>query len=175
MSRPITSPTGHERTFGENEIIVSKTDLKGKIIYVNELFEKISGYTQKELLGQPHNIIRHPDMPRSIFHLAWETLKQGNEIFAYVKNMCKQGDHYWVLAHMAPSYDLQGTPVGYHSNRRCPNRENVAIMEGIYAELRQIESRATTPKEAILKARAHLDNLLSQKKLAYDEFIFSLT
>ncbi|WP_321394888.1 PAS domain-containing protein [Emcibacter sp.] len=174
MSRPSVSPTGQERTFGENEIIVSKTDLKGKITYMNQLFEELSGFTRTELLGQPHNIIRHPDMPRSIFDLAWETIKQGNEIFAYVKNMCKNGDHYWVLAHMVPCYDVNANLTGYHSNRRLPQKKNVSVMEDVYGELLAIENRETNPKDGMAKARAHLSNMLQDRNVEYDEFIFSL-
>jgi PAS domain S-box-containing protein len=85
------------KTFREDEIIVSKTDLKGLITYANKTFLDISGFTEEELLGQPHNIIRHPDMPQCVFKLLWKTVAKGDEIFAYVKNMCKNGDHYWVF------------------------------------------------------------------------------
>lgn len=174
MSKSTIAPTNVERYFKDNEIIVSKTDLKGKITYINTLFESLSGYSRSELLGQPHNLIRHPDMPRSIFHLAWETLQQGHEIFAYVKNMCKNGDHYWVLAHMVPSYDLDSHHVGYHSNRRLPQPKNVSFFEGLYHDLIQIEQQATSPKAGIEKARKHLEHYLDEQKLSYDEFIFSL-
>lgn len=173
MSRPTITPTGTARTFGTSEIIVSKTDTAGKITYINEIFERISGFTRSEVMGEPHNIIRHPEMPRSIFDLAWETLKQGHEIFAYVINLCKNGDHYWVLAHMVPSYDPSGAVVGYHSNRRVPRAENVTLLQGIYSELLKIESQSD-PKQGMMNARKYIDDFLASKGLGYDEFIFSL-
>ena len=97
--------TGVERFFDKDEIIVSKTDLKGRMTYCNDVFLRIAGYTEQELLGQPHSIIRHPDMPRCVFKLLWDTIGAGKEIFAYVINRAKNGDHYWVLAHVTPSRD----------------------------------------------------------------------
>src|SRR5208282_4348758 len=115
MTHP--QPTGIERFFEEEEIIVSKTDLKGLITYANRVFVQISGYSEEELLGQPHSIIRHPSMPGSVFRLLWETIASGQEIFAYVNNMSKNGDHYWVFAHVTPTFGAAGEIVGYHSNR----------------------------------------------------------
>lgn len=89
-------PTGVERFFREDEVIVSKTDLKGRLTYVNRVFINISGYQEPELLGEPHSLIRNPEMPRSVFKLLWDTIGAGREIFAYVNNMSKNGDHYWV-------------------------------------------------------------------------------
>ena len=86
--------TGKERFFADDELIVSKTDLKGRITYANNLFLEIADYSEKEVLGQPHSLIRHPDMPRSIFKLLWDTIQGGSEIFAYVINGTKFGDHY---------------------------------------------------------------------------------
>ena len=94
MARPTIKPTGVERFFDDDDIIVSKTDLKGKITYANRVFSQVSGYTEPELIGQPHNLIRHPDMPRCVFKLLWDTVQDGREIFAYVVNLCKGGDHY---------------------------------------------------------------------------------
>jgi PAS domain S-box-containing protein len=104
--------TGVERTFVENEIIVSKTDLKGRITYANDVFIKLAGFTETELLGQPHSIIRHPEMPRCVFKLLWDTIAEGGEIFAYVVNRSKNGDHYWVFAHVTPTVRIseEGTP-----------------------------------------------------------------
>ena len=117
--------TGSERFIGENDIIVSKTDLKGRITYCNKVFLDIAGYTERECLGQPHSMIRHPDMPRCIFKVLWDTIQSGQEIFAYVVNRAANGDHYWVYAHVTPSIGEGGTIVGYHSNRRVPDRRIV--------------------------------------------------
>ena len=114
-------PTGVERTFGEDEIIVSKTDAKGIIRYANGVFLRVSGYEEADVLGQPHNIIRHPEMPRCIFRLLWDTIASGEEIFAYVLNLAADGAHYWVFAHVTPSFGPRGEIIGYHSNRRLPD------------------------------------------------------
>ena len=91
-------------------------------MYVNREFMAIADYDEKELLGQPHSIIRNPNMPRCIFKHLWDHLKGGREIFAYVVNRCKHGDHYWVLAHVTPSYDGSGNINGYHSTPRVPDK-----------------------------------------------------
>ncbi|MCG7947778.1 MAG: PAS domain S-box protein, partial [Candidatus Thiodiazotropha taylori] len=87
-------PTNREVLVSERDFIVSKTDTKGRIVYANRLFMKISGYREAELLGKQHNLLRHPDMPRGVFHLLWSKIMQGEECFAYIKNLCKNGDHY---------------------------------------------------------------------------------
>ena len=115
--------TGVERFFDKNEIIVSKTNLKGHITYANKTFLNIAGYTEKEVLGEPHSILRHPDMPRCVFQLLWDTVQEKKEIFAYVINRTKIGDHYWVMAHVTPSFDASGQIDGYHSNRRVPDKK----------------------------------------------------
>ncbi|MEO1982112.1 MAG: PAS domain-containing protein, partial [Fuerstiella sp.] len=140
MGKPTVKPTGRERTFREDEIIVSKTDLKGIITYTNQVFARVAGYSEQELLGQPHNLIRHPDMPRCVFKLLWDTISQGNEIFAYVINLCRNGDHYWVLAHVTPSFDAAGKITGYHSSRRVPERAAVDKAIPIYELLLKEEN-----------------------------------
>lgn len=175
MSRPTVTPTGKEVFFPEDQIIVSKTDLKGIITYANALFEKVSGYDRGELLGQPHNIIRHPDMPQCIFKLLWDTLEQQKEIFAYVDNLCKNGDHYWVLAHIVPSYDIDGNHIGYHSSRRSPKRNIIRQIEPIYDKLLDMEKTHKSPREAMRAAGNYLDNFLQKQNISYAEFVFSLT
>ena len=174
MSKMNVTPTGKEIFFPEDKLIVSKTDLKGKITYTNVLFETMSGFSRDEILGQPHNLIRHPDMPHSIFKLFWDTLQQQNEIFAYVMNMHTSGDHYWVLAHVVPTYDLMGNHVGYHSSRRCPDRKIVQQMESYYKELVKIEKSHQNPKEGMQAALDSFNTLLSDQGLSYGEYIFSL-
>lgn len=166
-------PKGNERSFDRNEFIVSKTDIKGAITYVNHVFISVSGYTEIELIGQPHNCIRHPDMPRCIFKLAWERIGKGHEIFAYVKNLCKNGDYYWVLAHMVPSYDLDGNHVGYHSSRRAPDKKNINAIEPIYQKLLDIEQESSDRKKGLEDSYAYLKNFLKEQNLTYDQFIFS--
>ncbi len=173
MSRQTPTPTGREILWGEEEIIVSKTDLKGIILYANRTFVNVSRYTEGELLGQPHNIIRHPDMPRCVFKLLWDTLETGSEIFAYVKNMAKNGDHYWVFAHVTPTFGANGRIAGYHSNRRCPERKQVEIFEGIYAQLLAEEKRHADWREGMAAAGRALQAAVAERKMDYAEFVFS--
>lgn len=167
--------TGVERTFGEKEIIVSKTDLKGHLTYANDVFLRLYGGSAKEVLGKPHNIVRNPNMPRCIFKLFWDTLGAGKEIFAYVVNCSKNGDHYWVLAHGTPSRDASGKVIGYHSNRRTPNKKVLdTVIMPLYKQLLDIESSHSNRKEGMNAAHDTLMNILKDKGVAYDEFIFSL-
>ena len=168
------SLTGVERRFKDDEIIVSKTDPKGILTYVNELFLSIAGYTQDEILGKPHSIIRHPHMPKCVFKLLWDQIRDGKEIFAYVVNRTKHGDHYWVLAHVTPSFDDARNIIGFHSNRRSPKREAVAAIEPLYKKLKEAEERASSPKEAVEASTQLLMNILKDKRIGYDEFILSL-
>ncbi|WP_188259300.1 PAS domain-containing protein [Azospirillum tabaci] len=171
--------TGQERTFHRDEIIVSKTDLKGRIIYANDVFLRISGYGEAELLGQPHNIVRHPDMPRCVYKLLWSRIEAGSEIFAYVINRAKNGDHYWVFAHVTPVF---GSPdsgngrsiIGYHSSRRVPARPAVDAAASLYAALRAEEARHADRNAAMTASGAMLEKLLRDKGTSYDEFVFSL-
>lgn len=174
MSRKV-SPSGRERFFPASELIVSKTDLKGRITYANRLFCKVAGYTEAELIGEPHSIIRHPDMPRSVFRLVWDTIEDRREIFGYVKNMAKNGDHYWVYAHVTPSFDASGNIIGYHSNRRCPSRDIIDnVIVPLYAELLAIEGRHANGKDAVAAGYKALLDVVASKKVSYDELMFSL-
>lgn len=169
------SLSGTERTFSHDELIVSKTNLKGHITYANRVFIDLAGYTEKELLGAPHSILRHPHMPRSIFQLLWDTIQNKKEIFAYVVNRSANGDHYWVFAHVTPSIDKNGNICGFHSNRRVPNREilNQTIIP-LYKALLEEEQKHSNKKEGQQAGYAMLQDVLRQKGLNYDEFIFSL-
>jgi PAS domain S-box-containing protein len=174
MAQKIT-PTKREVTFGSDEIIVSKTDLKGRITYANATFSRICGYSRAELIGAPHSIIRHPDMPRAVFKLLWDTLFERREIFAYVKNMTRYGDFYWVFAHVTPSYDSAGTVVGYHSNRRVPDRRVVhEVIEPIYAGLLATEASYANAKDGLRASFEELTELVRSKASSYDELVFSL-
>ncbi len=169
------SPTGVERFFDNDEIIVSKTDLKGRIIYANDVFLKIAGYSEKGVMGQPHSIIRHPDMPRCVFKLLWDTLGAGNEIFAYVINMSKNGDHYWVFAHVTPTFDERGNIIAYHSSRRVPKAGVIDnIIKPLYKSLLDEEAKHTNSKDGMNASFQMLLNLLEEKGVGYDELIFSL-
>lgn len=172
MSKYNVTPTGVERTFASNEFIVSKTDATGRIQYVNQTFMEIADYTEAELDNQPHSIIRHPDMPRGVFKLLWDAIQSGKEIFAYVMNMTKHGDHYWVLAHVTPSFDVNGKPCGYHSNRRVASASALNIIQPVYKEMLNIEARDR--KDGPSASAAYLQSILDEKGVSYDEFIFSI-
>ncbi|WP_119421266.1 PAS domain-containing protein [Desertibaculum subflavum] len=174
MARSSISPTGKEVFFDPDDVIVSKTDAKGKLVYANDVFLSIAGYREGEVLGQPHNMIRHPDMPRSVFAVLWETIQSGREIFAYVKNMTKSGDHYWVLAHVTPSRDAAGSIVGFHSNRRVPSRSAIEQVEPLYGEMRRAEIAAAGPREAIAAGKEVLQRALDAAGKSYAAFIFSI-
>jgi len=166
--------TGVERTFGKDEIIVTKTDLKGRLTYANEVFLRVAQYTEAEVLGKPHNIIRHPDMPRCVFKLLWDTIMDGREIFAYVINRAKSGDHYWVFAHVTPSYDGQGRMCGFHSNRRFPRRDAVAKVQSVYRTLLTAERRFVNPKEQMAASMPIFVEFLARQKTTYEELVFAL-
>jgi PAS domain S-box-containing protein len=168
-------PTKTEVTFDSDEIIVSKTDLKGRITYANRVFARVAGYSQLELLGEPHSIIRHPDMPRAVFKLLWDRLGVEQEVFAYVKNMTKRGDFYWVFAHVTPSYDDKGKVTGYHSSRRVPDRRIVeTAITPLYADLLKIEQSFTNAKDGLAASYSRLLEIVKSKAVSYDELIFSL-
>ncbi|MCP4936659.1 MAG: PAS domain-containing protein [bacterium] len=168
-------PTGVERFFGEDDIIVSKTDLKGRITYCNDVCRDVAGYKNNELVGQPHSILRHPDMPRSVFKLLWDTIVAKREIFAYVVNITKTGDHYWVFAHVTPSINANGEIIGYHSNRRVPNRDALEkSVIPLYRQLCEIEQKPSNRKQGLEAGFHALTNLLKEKNVTYDEFVFAL-
>ena len=174
MGKNLTT-TGVERFFEPDELIVSKTDLKGHITYCNGTFMRLAGFTERELMTAPHSIIRHPEMPRCVFHLLWETIEQGQEIFAYVINRSKNGDHYWVLAHVTPSFDRNGKINGYHSNRRVPDR---AVVQNhvipLYATLLAEEKKHANRKEGMIASGKMVGELLKSVGQEYDEFVARL-
>jgi PAS domain S-box-containing protein len=167
--------TGVERTFAAHDVIVTKTDPRGTITYANDVFLELAELTEAEAIGAPHSIIRHPAMPRAVFQLLWDRVASGQEIFAYVVNMASNGDHYWVFAHVTPSYGKDGKITGYHSNRRMPNREAIGAVEPIYANLKSIEDGAADRALGLKNSTAALVSFLKQRDVSYDELIFSLS
>ncbi|MFV3073318.1 PAS domain-containing protein [Niveispirillum fermenti] len=167
--------TGIERTFHDDELIVTKTDKGGRITYANRTFLRIAGLSEGEALGKPHNLIRHPDMPRVVFKLLWDTLGAGQEIFAYVLNRAVNGDHYWVFAHVTPSHDLGGNVVGYHSNRRTADRRIVNdVITPLYKQLLAEEARHQRIREGMAASEAMLMAMLRERGVSYEQLIFSL-
>ncbi len=124
--------TGQERIFPANKTLVSKTDTKGIITFANQNFIEVSGYSEKDLLGSNHNIIRHPDMPAAAFETMWRTLERGLPWNGIVKNRCRNGDHYWVNAKVVP-IKKQGRIIGYMSVRTCPSRDEIDKAQALYA------------------------------------------
>jgi len=131
--------TDNEYTFGDNEFLVSKTDRKGRITYCNEAFIKISGFTEDELLGQPHNLVRHPEMPKAAFAEMWNNIQAGCEWHGMVKNRSKDGGFYWVDATVTPSFDSANKIVGYMSVRRKPTREQIDQAQARYQQIKAEE------------------------------------
>jgi len=128
--------TDNEVQFPAGKKLISSTDLQGNILHCNDAFEQISGYTREELIGQPHNLIRHPDMPPEAFQVMWDTLKSGSPWMGLVKNRCKNGDHYWVNAYVTPVTE-GGKVIGYESVRTCPERKDVERAEALYIKIRE--------------------------------------
>ncbi len=167
MRRP--EPKNSEKFLKESDYIVSKTDLKGHITYCNKIFIDISGYSEEELLRAPHSILRHPDMPKVVFKLLWDRIQNKKDIFAFVKNLCKDGSFYWVFANVTATVDSDGSIRDYHSVRRKPRPEAVKTIEPIYAKLLEEER-----KGGMDASGAYLQRLLESNGTDYDEFIFSL-
>lgn len=174
MSRSSITPTGVLAPFDDEELIVSKTDLKGRITYANKVFQRVAGYRLDELLGQPHSLIRHPAMPRCVFKLLWETIEARKEIFAYVLNLAKSGDHYWVFAHVTPTIGMGGQVTGFHSNRRKPEPAQIEKIKPIYDVLLAEENAHADRKAGMMAGYDKLTATLAGMKVGYDEFVFSL-
>ncbi len=172
MKAKIT-PTQHEIVLGESDIIISKTDLKGRITYVNRVFMRIANYPEKDLLHVQHNIVRHPDMPRGTFKLLWDTLEAGQEFFGYVKNITADGHYYWVYANVTPDMDEQGRVIGYFSVRRKPRPSAVAAIQPIYREMLEVERQAGSAR-APGASVAFLSEKLGRLGTTYDRFILGL-
>ena len=166
-------PTSNERLMRENDFIVSKTDTRGIITYGNPTFIEFSGYSEQELLGTQHNIIRHPDMPRSAFKLAWDTIQAGKEFFAYVKNMSKDGGFYWVFTHITPDFGSDKKIVGYYSVRRCPKRSAVEKVTGVYAQMLAAEKAAGAQRAVEAGTKVLVDQLQSTG-MTYEQLVFAL-
>lgn len=167
-------PTGRERTFAVDELIVSKTDPRGIITYANDVFLRVSGYDMHEVVGRPHNLIRHPEMPRAVFKLLWDTLSDNREIFAYINNLASDGGHYWVLAHVTPSYGSDGRVIGYHSNRRKPSPRAVEVVQPLYTRLLAEERRHPNAKAAVQASSELLAQVIAEQAGSYDELIWSI-
>ena len=157
--------TGVERIMRDGEFIVSRTDTRGIITYANPYFYEISGFTEAEIIGAPHNIVRHPDMPPEAFKDLWDTLAAGKSWTGYVKNRCKNGDHYWVVANATPIFE-NGQITGYLSMRSRPDRAAVEAVSKVYAQFKagqakglKIQEGKVVPAGGFGKLRHTLTNL----------------
>lgn len=167
-------PTGVEREFRDNETIVSKTDLKGRITYVNDIFIRVAAYSEEQLLGQPQNIIRHPDMPAAAFKVLWTQLERGVEAFSYIVNLAQDGGHYWVLAHVTPSFDNLGNKIAYHSSRRTVTRAAQQQVQAVYQRVRAAERKAGSGRRALEAGTAAFEAYLNENNYDYDRWLWSV-
>ena len=171
MTKP--EPTDVEQKLTSIDLIVSKSDEKGNITYVNPIFIKISGYSQASLLEQPHAILRHPDMPKVIFKYLWENIKDGRDVVAYVKNLCADGSFYWVLATVKMAKNPDGSFRNYMSTRRAITENAKAQISELYGHLLEIEkSEGIEASEAAFKAFIE-DNGLTESN-AFNTFMKNL-
>lgn len=173
MRPPLVQDSGLVRHLGPEDLIVTKTDLKGRITYCNRVFLEISALTEKQALGAPHNLIRHPDMPRGVFRLLWTSLNAGQELFALIANRALDGATYWVLAHVTPTFDASGVAVGYHSMRRAPKRAAVEHAKEVYQQMRHIES-AHKGRGSDAASLDWLTQTLAERGQTYSQWLWDL-
>ena len=168
MAKPI--PIDEEIKLNPKKYIVSKTDTSGIIEYGNDYFVEISGYKESELLGQPHSIIRHPDMPRVVYKLMWDRIPTGASIFAVVKNLAKDGRYYWVITEVESKKDpLSNKIIKYTAFRKAAPKDIVEKIEPIYAKLVEIEHA-----NGLEASEKYLAGYLEEQGKSYDQFINEL-
>ncbi len=168
MSKP--TPTNNEIKLSTTKHIVSKTDAQGIIEYGNDYFVEISGYTETELIGQPHSIIRHPDMPKVVFKMMWDRIKQGKNIMAIVKNLAKDGSYYWVVTEFEPKLDsITGEVISYTAFRKAAPQKAIDAITPIYAKLIEIEAEG-----GMEASEKYLRGYLEENSTTYDDLIDSL-
>ncbi len=167
-------PINEEVSMGDEEFIVSKTDLRGYITYANRTFMEMAVLTEAQLLHTNHNIIRHPDMPKGVFKFVWMTIKKEQEFFGFVKNLRADGRYYWVFANITPEYDVKGKLFGYLSVRRKPPTSAIKVIEPIYKKMLDIEKAERSDKLAEDKSIEFLLLQLDSLKVAYQDFVMRL-
>ncbi len=160
-------PVNKEIKLNNKRYIVSKTDSKGIIEYGNDYFVEISGYSEAELIGQAHNIVRHPDMPKVVFKMMWDRIKKAQNIMAVVKNMAKDGSYYWVVTEFEPKVDpISNEIISHTAFRKAAPQKAIDTMEPIYQKLLEIE------KDGGMDAsEKYLRGFLEEKRMSYDDFI----
>ncbi len=157
MNRP--EPKDEEIVLDPKRYLVSETDAKGVITYCNSYFREVAGYSEEELIGQPHNLIRHPDMPKVVFKLLWETIQSGQNINAVVKNLAKDGRYYWVFTEFNIKKDADsGEIIGYMASRKAVSKHVVEIISSLYKKLLEIEE-----SDGVETAQEYLEKFVSEK------------
>jgi len=164
MRRP--EPIDEEIKLDPKKYIVSKTDPKGIITYGNDYFTEISGYKESELIGQPHSILRHPDMPKVVFKLVWDRLQAGETVYGIVKNLAKDGKYYWIFSEFVPNQTSYGVINGYTAYRQAASKKAVMNIEPLYKKLVEIEE-----KSGIEGSEAYLKGWLQENDTTYDKYI----
>lgn len=160
INLPITQT---EQVFPAHEVLISETDTKGMIRTANAAFCQIAGYTEAELVGKSHNIVRHPDMPAEAFEDLWRTIKAGKQWIGLVKNRCANGDFYWVKASVSPVFQ-QDQLIGYRSVRKLPSRTEIATAEDLYRRIKKGEKVKLNTLEAYSRSAGWIGRLsLSQR------------
>jgi len=150
------------------KISMSKTNPRGIIEYANQDFMDACGFEEYELMGQPHNIVRHPSMPRTVFKFMWDRLDQKKGLYAVVKNQRKDGDHYWVITQLTSKVDQNGNIVSHYAKRKAAPPEVIYTFEKLYKKLRAIEEN-----QSLEVAEKYFFGMLEEKNISYDEFIFN--
>ncbi len=157
MKKPM--PKDEEIVLDPKRYIVSETDEKGKITFCNDYFMEVSGYSEEELIGKPHSIVRHPDMPKVVFKLLWETISAGKNINAVVKNLAKDGRYYWIFTEFEIRKDTDtGKIIGYHASRKTISPHVIEIIANLYAELLKVEK-----SNGVEASQIYLINFLKEK------------
>ncbi|TSE06826.1 MULTISPECIES: PAS domain-containing protein [Aquimarina] len=164
LKRP--EPINVEIALDPNETIMSKTNPKGIIEYANDYFMQICGYEEQELIGQPHNVIRHPDMPKVIFKWLWEHLLAKKNIHALVKNLAKDGRYYWVITDFDVKVDDEGQIASFFARRKAPPRDTITAIDSLYKKLLSIEQAS-----GVETAEKYLIGFLEEKNMTYGEYI----
>lgn len=169
QKKPITI-IDKEVSWDKTKVIMSKTNAFGIIEYANEVFVDVSGYEDYELMGQPHNIIRHPDMPKVIFKVLWENLKKGKNFHAIVKNLAKSGRYYWVITDFEIAKDENGVVANFFGRRQAVPQEVISMhIEPLYKKLLQIEAAS-----GVEFSEKYLIGFLEERNRSYVEYIKEL-
>jgi len=170
MKRPVQpTPKDVEITVSPKQTIVSRTDEKGIIRFVNDYFKEIAGYNEQELLGQAHNVIRHPDMPKVIFKHLWDELKKGNDMRAIIKNLAKDGRYYWVITNFHTLRDDDGNIIGYYARRKAVPQHVKDEVSKLYKTLRALEEQ-----EGMEASEKYLQQWLEEHNTTYQDYVESL-